>query len=147
MYDCKAPMHDNLILFATMATMGDRIRAGLKAKGLSLRKAGKRIGRSHGAIQNWINGSQVDDADLERIGRVIGKSVKYLRYGDEEPVPQINYELLGKIILSIDLNLQAMGLDMPPEKRAKVTSTLYALFSPSGTVDEATVANIIRLAT
>lgn len=147
MNDCKASMDNNLILSIAMETMGERIRAAMKAKGYSLRTLGKRIGRSHGAIRNWIMGSQVDDGDLERLGRAVGKSVKYLRYGDEDPIPQINQKLLSDIIVSVEVTAMNLGVELTQEKRSEVISTLYTLFANTGAVDPRIVSSIVRLAT
>lgn len=147
MNDCKASMDDKLILSISMETMGERIHAAMKAKGYSLRTLGKRIGRSHGAIRNWITGSRVEDSDLERLGRAVGKSVKYLRYGDEDPVPQINQTLLTEIIVSLEVVMTDIGAELSPEKRSEVISTLYTLSASTGTVDPRTVSSIVRLAT
>lgn len=149
MYECKAFVHNKLILSGPMETMGDRIRKKMDEKSLSLRTVAKRMGGiSHGAIQNWIGGAKVDDRTLERLARVLGTTVKYLRIGEESPIPQVNYQLLTQIIISVEINAKNLGIvEIPTEKKAEIISALYSLFRGSGIVDDAAVSNILRLTT
>lgn len=148
---CTAPLYDagaNVRrMEKKMTPMGARIRALMKKKGFSYRTLGQKVHRQPMTVYGWVvYGAQVKEEDLTRLAKVLDTTSEWLRYGDSQPAPEINGDLLASILTAVEEYAASEGIQLSPPKRAEVVSTLYGLFAPSGAVDRVVVRSIVRLA-
>ncbi len=126
--------------------MGERIKQRRKALGMSLRDLGDKVHRSHGAIANWEAGA-TPSVDLELLARVLQTTVRWLRDGENgAPIPEVDTELLGKVLLAVEQARAELGLDIPADKFADLVATLYALTPADSPVDSGLARRLVRMA-
>lgn len=63
------------------STMGERIEVAIKGTGLGKGDFAKALGLARETVRRWIAGEVVPEDQLERIAKLSGKSVSWLRYG------------------------------------------------------------------
>lgn len=130
-----------------MTPLGARIKALMKKKGFSYRTLAQRVHRQPMTVYGWVvYGSQIKEDDLARLAKVLDTTSEWLRYGDSEPAPEINGDLLAGILAAVEEYAASEGITLTPPKRAEAVSTLYGLFAPTGNVDRGVVRSIVRLA-
>ncbi len=148
---CTAPLYGSEANVRRMekkiTPMGARIRALMKKKGFSYRTLGLRVHRQPMTVYGWVvYGSQIKEPDLQRLAKALDTTSEWLRYGDSEPAPEINGDLLADILTAVEEYAASEGITLSPPKRAEAISTLYGLFAAAGNVDRGVVRSIVRLA-
>ena len=126
----------------------------------------KAIERSEGAVRKWLRGeSEPNVTDLRSVCEQTGTSIEWLVTGNgrREPLPQgvrdtppppyqnapreqVNTHLLEGILLAVQEELRAAGLDLPLLKQSMLIVTLYDLSYERKEVDREAVARLVKLA-
>ncbi len=129
-----------------MTPIGVRIKALMDKKGLSYRTLGARIHRQHMTVYGWVHGAEIKEPDLIRLARALSTTSEWLRYGDGQPAPEINGDLLTAIMVAVEEYAASEGITLSPPKRSEVVSALYGLFAQTGAVNRDVVRSIVKLA-
>ena len=141
-----------------------RLREVIDAYG-SASGLAKAIERSEGAVRKWLRGeSEPNVTDLRAVCEQTGTSVEWLVAGrgqrqvlaagirdvsqpyQNPPHEQVNTQLLEGILLAVEAELRAAGLELPLLKQSMLVTTLYDLCHERKEVDREAVARLVKLA-
>ena len=125
----------------------------------------KAIERSEGAVRKWLRGeSEPNVTDLRSVCEQTGTSIDWLVTGrgqrqvladgirdapqpyQNPPHEQVNTEMLEGILLAVQEELRAAGLELPLLKQSMLVTTLYDLCHERKEVDREAVARLVKLA-
>ncbi|HWP94930.1 MAG TPA: helix-turn-helix transcriptional regulator [Gammaproteobacteria bacterium] len=116
------------------------------------------IGRSEGALRNWLAGkSEPDVSDLRAICEATGTRVEWLVNGQGPRAAQApgaetlldaqgDVEGLTLVIESIEDALAVNGRQLPAAKKAQLIVVLYRIFYERRALDRETVIRLVTLA-
>jgi transcriptional regulator with XRE-family HTH domain len=141
-----------------------RLREVIDAYG-SASGLAKAIERSEGAVRKWLRGeSEPNVTDLRSVCDQTGTSIDWLVTGrgqrqvlaagireasppyQNAPYEQVNTQLLEGILLAVQEELRAAGLELPLLKQSMLVTTLYDLCHERKEVDREAVARLVKLA-
>jgi transcriptional regulator with XRE-family HTH domain len=142
-----------------------RLREVIDAYG-SASGLAKAIERSEGAVRKWLRGeSEPNVTDLRAVCEQTGTSIEWLVTGNGQrlvlgtgvrdtpalpyqnpPHGQVNTQLLEGILLAVQEELRAAGLELPLLKQSMLVTTLYELCHERKEVDREAVARLVKLA-
>ena len=141
-----------------------RLREVIDAYG-SASGLAKAIERSEGAVRKWLRGeSEPNVTDLRSVCEQTGTSIEWLVAGrgqrhvlaagirdapppyQNAPHEQVNTQLLEGILLAVQEELRAAGLELPLLKQSMLVTTLYDLCHERKEVDREAVARLVKLA-
>jgi transcriptional regulator with XRE-family HTH domain len=141
-----------------------RLREVIDAYG-SASGLAKAIERSEGAVRKWLRGeSEPNVTDLRSVCDQTGTSIDWLVTGrgqrqvlaagirdapqpyQNAPHEQVNTQLLEGILLAVQEELRAAGLELPLLKQSMLVTTLYDLCHERKEVDREAVARLVKLA-
>ena len=141
-----------------------RLREVIDAYG-SASSLAKAIERSEGAVRKWLRGeSEPNVTDLRSVCDQTGTSIDWLVTGrgqrqvlaagirdapppyQNAPYEQVNTQLLEGILLAVQEELRAAGLELPLLKQSMLVTTLYDLCHERKEVDREAVARLVKLA-
>lgn len=125
--------------------IGDRIKGRIAELGLSYRKIGTLVHRSHMTVYGWAHGSTISENDLEKLAEVLETTPEYLRYGNTKSNYKINEALMSNIIAAVTEMILKQNLKIPPAKVGDLAVTLYEIFSPAGEIDKSTISRLLKL--
>jgi hypothetical protein len=141
-----------------------RLREVIDAYG-SASGLAKAIERSEGAVRKWLRGeSEPNVTDLRCVCEQTGTSIEWLVTGHGQrqvlaagirdaaqpyqgtPHQQVNSQLLEGILLAVQEELRAAGLELPLLKQSMLVTTLYDLCHERKEVDREAVTRLVKLA-
>lgn len=141
-----------------------RLREVIDAYG-SASGLAKAIERSEGAVRKWLRGeSEPNVTDLRTVCDQTGTSIEWLVTGrgqrqelaagirevtqpyQNPPHEHVNTQLLEGILLAVQEELRAVGLELPLLKQSMLVTTLYDLCHERKEVDREAVTRLVKLA-
>lgn len=109
--------------------MRNRIKEIRESKGITQEKLGERIGASQSKVNHMEKGNRrIKIDEMEKIAVALESTVEEVFFGESPsnilPFPQKQKEKYLKIIELVERFLKNKGVDLPPEKKAKLIVAL-----------------------